>query len=375
MNINRLLRWLDRLCVTETMLKREHRRMQHLKKFSLQEEFSRAFPYQLGGITGPISYLCVQASVLEEKEKQRIVSIATEGASMLGLAYAFHPHKKEYMALLEGLIAKTLIGGDKLESLGSRVAMAFAMAPQASAISPLWFRQILATTEVVLQATNEDYDLPQTCLSIEPLFHQERRLGETLVLGDHPLPIEQHTAVEAVEEILSRHITAASKRLRADQLKELQIELPSFPAIGQLRERIAAMIMQYPAPIVFSQDWKDENRDALSQLSQRIEFIPQSKRWRQHWEHNYASLGKLYRTSVYRERLRWISQRHQFGTIGFMRLESRLGHSLAIEEHRFYYPVSVSLYTTRGGCWKESRTTPKGSFLPKILNQKKSSLL
>ena len=285
---------------------------------------------------------------------------------MLGLAYAFHPNKKAYTALFEGLIAKTLIRGEKLEALGSRVAMAFSMAPQTSATSPLWFRQILATTEVALRAVEEEHALPETSLSIEPLFHQDRKLGETLVLGKHPLPIEQHTAIEAVEEILSRHIKAASKRLRPDQLKELQIETPSSAAMDQLRERIAAMIIQYPDSIDLSQAWKAENRDLLSQISKRITIIPQRKGWMQHWEHNYVSLGQLYRTSVHRERVRWISQQHELGTLGFMKLESRLGHSLSIEEHRFCYPVSVSLYTTRGGCWKENRTEPEGGFLPKI---------
>ena len=365
MNIDRLLRWLEQMHITDAMHQREKRRLAHLSPLTIDEPFPYAFPYQLGGITGLVAYLCVQEGNIRAEEKERILSIATEGASRLGLAYSFHPLKNAYMALFEGLLAKTLMEKENLEGIHQRVAMAFAMSPQVSDPSPFWLRQILATIDVALQAKIEVYALPKASLSIEALYHQDRMLGETLVLGKHPLPIQEHTAIEAVEEILSRHIKAASKRLRPDQVKAIEIELPIGGSGDRLKERIAAMILQYPETCSWSQEWRAEHREELYTIAQRITLVPQPQRWFDHWKKNYSMLGRLYRSASYEERKQWLSN-YQLGSIRCLMLEKQLCTSLVIEEYEFCYPVSVSLYTTRGGCWKESRTEPKGSFYPKI---------
>jgi|GEM_PF-5513527 len=365
MNIERLLRWLDGLEVTPAMRMRERRRIAHLEDFRLDRCFSRSFPYQLGGMTGPLAYVCIRDSNLPAEQEERLLTIATEGASRIGLAYAFHPSKEAYMALFEVFLAKVLVRGDRLEGLGKRVAMMLAMAPQHIAFSPLWFQHILATVEVALVAPPENFSFPSCSLSIEPLYHQDRMCGETLTLGQHPLPIAQHTTIEAMEDILSRHIKASDRRLRPDQIKEIVIDIPYGINDDLLANHIARLAIQFPELSLPSAAWEVENQELIHQLKQKIRWESKPQLWIDHWEKNYAVLGALFRTAPRADRALWL-QRNSIGRLNMLRLERNLRPNLALEEYEFCFPVSVSLYTTRGGCWKSSRIQPKGLFSPAL---------
>ena len=69
-----------------------------------------------------------------------------------------------------------------------------------------------------------------------PLQHAFSGLGkawltETVSFPRWPGPAVWHAALDCVDEILARHIKAADKRLRADQVTRLQVHLPA-PAVA-----------------------------------------------------------------------------------------------------------------------------------------------
>jgi hypothetical protein len=292
------------------------------------------------------------------------LAIATEGASRIGFAYSFHKQAPSFSALCEVLIAKTLIRKEPLSSVCDRVGMLFAMAPQQLCFSPLWFAQIVSTVDVVCTAQTVDVRLPAASLSIEPLYHQDRMLSETMVLGKYALPLPQHTAMEGVEEILIRHIKAASKRLRLDQIAHIDITLPYGTGTEELRTKLSAMILTYPDPIVEDAEYSAEEEKSLHDISKKIRFHSSESAWKEHWRVRYKTLGSLYATATSFERGSWINQHQGVGRASHFLLERVLGSRLSIEEFSFSFPISVELYTTRGGCWKAKRSEPKGVFLP-----------
>ncbi len=69
-------------------------------------------------------------------------------------------------------------------------------------------------------------------------------LSQTLVYKSMPGPIAWQSALQALNEVLARHVKAAGKRLRADQVDRIEISLPG-PALA-LAERAAGRPVSSP---------------------------------------------------------------------------------------------------------------------------------
>ena len=352
MNIRRLFRWLDQLSVDASMERIAMSCREHLQEFSLEYDHKSGFVFVLGGMVGPLAVLRTTQASCSERESNRIVAIAIEGAARVGLAYSFHPQRTVLMSSCEDLIASVLIEGASLEEVSGCVEGFFSCIPKDAEWSSLWFQEIRRAVQQSLSQPKVGRDVPEASLSIEPLYHQDRLLCETLVRTNHPLKLAQQTTANAIVSILSRHIKAAGKRLRSDQIERVEINMLSGLIDSSFREYLASLLVFYPESIPPSSDWSMKQKSEIDTLSQVIQI--NSMDWDQHWLMHYQTLGRIYATATYKERREWILGRGNLGRMRFFMLERALRNHISIEEFACTYPVSIQLYTTRGGCWKET---------------------
>jgi len=210
-------------------------------------------------------------------------------------------------------------------------------------------------------------------------------LSRTLVVPRvcaHPWDL---VAVEAVEEILKRHLKAADKRLRADQVERIQVRLPwlgwgrAHAGGGTLARRIGVLVSFHalgPAELDDSAraeevDWVESTVHVEHDWTASLRVVggmasglsplfggagwstwravrartKQAGGW-PGWD--LDDLGALLRARPDRE---LAGLRGPAGDLGAV----DLGH------FRWCLPVEVKLYTTRGGWWPERRSAPEGT--------------
>lgn len=351
MNIRRLFRWLEQ--VSDASLYDIGRRCkEHLGDFSILDSDRKGLSFVLGGMVGPLACLRVQEADCSSKDADRVVSLAMEGAARVGMGYAFHPRRDILVSLCEDLIACTLLAGKNLEAAAGRMGVLFSCIPKSETFSNEWFLEIRSSVDGVMDSEQRgDSQLSEYSLSIEPLYQQQRFLCETLICAPYALHFEQQTTALALENILSRHIKAAGKRLRADQIETLEIELLSGLMDDSLKEHLATQMVFYPDPIAPKSDWSPKQKSDIEHLMGIIRI--EECDWTQHWSMEYQALGRLYMTATQKERESWVVRRGHLSWLQFMWMERRLRNRISIEEYSFFFPVSLRLHTTRGGCWKE----------------------
>jgi len=351
MNIRRLFRWLEQVS-EDSLYGIAQRCRDHLRDFSLSKNEHNGLSFVLGGMVGPLACLRVKEANCSQEEANRIVALAMEGAARLGMAYSFHPRKENLTSLCEDLISCALLGGKNLEDVAGCMCILFSSIPKAETFSNAWFQEIRnAVDDVIKSGVKENGELSENSLSIEPLYQQQRFLCETLICAPYDLSFTQLTTAFALDSILSRHIKAAGKRLRVDQVKALEIELLSGVMDDSLREHLAAKLLFYPEPILPSSDWSPKRRGEIENLMHIIQI--EERDWDKYWDMEYKALGRLYMTSTKKEREAWIVRSGQLSWLKFMLMERMLINHVSIEEYSFIFPVSLRLHTSRGGCWKE----------------------
>ena len=193
-------------------------------------------------------------------------------------------------------------------------------------------------------------------------------------------------AVEAVDEILRRHVKAADKRLRADQVEkiELRVDLacmlaeeavealgPSAPVGLSLRQRVGVLVVQHSLDAaVLTAAALDEKRAEIEAVASRVVL-------RAGWVQSLAgaaarraSLAGL-RANTPLRGLPSLAKKLEFPLIDQLGeiLEARPDRLLkellvpgqgSPEKFRWEEPVEVKLYTNRGGWWPERRAVPRG---------------
>jgi len=269
------------------------------------------------------------------------------------LAYHGIDHQSSWVGLFEGLIIQQLIAQRPLVALMDKIPMIFALAPQQSVSSPLWQAHIIQTAQFIFAQPAESYPLHATRFSIESLYHQEDWLNGTMVLAKHPVSLEGQTAVQALEDILERHIKAADKRLRPDQLEKIFIFAPTNIHIQKLRRYLAELVVRYPNMN------QDISLDLLHQTEKKILIIEESQRWKSYFQRFSQTFGEVCRTAQPQEYRTWVEKKTESWLRSFL-FSSFSNRQNRIREFSFLFPVSVELYTTRGGCWKSSQEIAKG---------------
>ncbi len=207
--------------------------------------------------------------------------------------------------------------------------------------------------------------------------------------------------VQAVWEILRRHVKAADKRLRVDQWDrvELGVDAVAFgleqvarahpgvrpgPLPYAIARSIGALGVAYElGPSQLDAGWLATNEEAIAGLASRVELFHD---WRatQSWVEHLLDVGEPLFAGVRPSELRRAGRdllaandaalgtpnAHEIFEVLKRRPDrvlSRVGRGsgdladMDVEALRFRHPVEVKLYTTRGGWWPERRDTAEGA--------------
>jgi len=205
------------------------------------------------------------------------------------------------------------------------------------------------------------------------------------------------TAVDSVAEILARHVKAADKRLRVDQVERIEVYGPgvlaSMAASGPLLpsalpwalpELLGLLVARHDLSAAdLSPDVLRAQADGIRRVADRVEVFVQPSRTAEALTAQLDVLGPLLAELGWRDarrELRHLSgSADRFGGQGRggegLRAVLRLVRSAAglraltagqlqdvdVASWQLHLPVEVQLYTTRGGRWPERRLLPDGS--------------
>lgn len=226
-----------------------------------------------------------------------------------------------------------------------------------------------------------------------------RWLTRTLTIKPFAAMAWAQVPLQAVAEILARHVKAAEKRLRLDQVERVELRVglmpwamdaaadpldPLSPAglTWSLKRGVAALIARHDlrpgdlAPAALA----DKRQDLLD-VAARVEVVHDWSLTLQTLQRLTGSLGPLLgdvpltRVHGVRNRLKeaggWPAWRRQ-DLLPFVKarpdkvlryLRSPPGDlgAVDLDAFRWHLPVEVKLYTSRGGWWPERRALPKGT--------------
>ena len=224
-------------------------------------------------------------------------------------------------------------------------------------------------------------------------------LTETLAFGLSPVHPFNAPAVQAVDEILNRHIRAADKRLRVDQFDKVEIDCsaPTF-ALANMRARhpgqdpasipscvktaIGVLVGEHElGPAQLEQSYLDQHRDNIAKVAAKVEVRHDWNRTLDLLEHGVEALAPLF-AGVTSKELRTLGMRAS-GVYGGLpigasdvltlvrrrpgRLQERIKYTTGnladadLDQWQYRYTCEVKLYTTRGGSWPERRVVAWGS--------------
>jgi 2-methylcitrate dehydratase PrpD len=207
--------------------------------------------------------------------------------------------------------------------------------------------------------------------------------------------------VQAVREILRRHVKAAEKRLRIDQWDRVEL---AVDGVAHALDQVAARrpgVAPGPLPYAIARtigalavhsefgpgqldaDWLEANAEAISGIAQKVEVFHD---WRatEAWVEHLLDTAEPLFSGVRPSELLSASKRiladngaalgspnaHELFEVLKRRPDrilSRVGRGsgdlgdMDVAAYRSHHPVEVKLFTTRGGWWPERRDTAEGA--------------
>lgn len=216
-------------------------------------------------------------------------------------------------------------------------------------------------------------------------------LLRTLVVSPTPGALAAQVGVQAVAEILTRHVKAADKRLRADQVEKIELSVP-FPAwaaaeaaaaltgpgsLGTSLPRLLGLLVAHHELTPALLEGEDSSR------AEDAAWVASTVVVRHDWPQSFAMVRALAEAApetfgglgagdyrAIRAQLkaaggwpRWTPA--EVPTALQARpdrvLRAVMGRGAAAEPFRWHLPVRVRLYTNRGGWWPERRGLPRGT--------------
>lgn len=221
-------------------------------------------------------------------------------------------------------------------------------------------------------------------------------LTDTLSFKHTPGPLAAQVSVQAVHEILRRHIKAADKRLRVDQIERIEIHTGALGAalgrsqpqrtpagvVRSARDLIGALAVAYElGPDQLEAGW-------LQQKAEPIQFVAERISIKHDEERTVGLIAQLTEVALPLfaglgwRRLGQVAAQAgaawglpSWGTSGLLavlrarpdQLRAKLRKSSTdlgdarLDEFQFHFDTQVRLFTTRGGSWPERRAVPEGS--------------
>lgn len=185
---------------------------------------------------------------------------------------------------------------------------------------------------------------------------------------DAPVSFEWLTVVQSVEEILRRHLKAASKRLRIQQIEQIRLLVPHCFTDSETDFR--AWIAKY----VLTHEWSSEHLDSnwnaehaplIQELVHSIEIEYAPHLTEQLYGQMLTELPDFF-VGVTVEQMAQVSNLpiHWISLRSYKALRKAIqgcayasGHptQAQLDAFQLHFPVEVRLMTTRGGTWPERR--------------------
>lgn len=218
-------------------------------------------------------------------------------------------------------------------------------------------------------------------------------LTDTITTRIHASAPSGQTAVEAVHEILKRHVKAADKRLRVDQVERIVIRVPAAAAGLGVRGALEPASVPWSVPnllgVLVAQhalgaadlapDVLARRSEAIAHVADRVEWVVDRGLSARSLSSQLAVLGPLAGDFDWKDARKVLSRtlagKRKAGRPDRKRLKvwaelvqrmwaqrGRSGDLAAIDmsSWQLHIPVEVELYTTRGGRWPERRSLPEG---------------
>ena len=181
-------------------------------------------------------------------------------------------------------------------------------------------------------------------------------------------PLEWLTAIQSVEEILQRHLKAASKRLRYQQVDRIVLTVPHVFANGDagVREWIAKYILTHEWSTQHGDlDWNTEMVTAIRMLVSKIDVVYAPSLTEKLFAQLLVELPDLFvgvsleqLASVTNLPIQWNSFRSHTSirqAVKGCAYTSGNPTQAQLNAFQMQVPVEVRLMTTRGGTWPERR--------------------
>ena len=218
--------------------------------------------------------------------------------------------------------------------------------------------------------------LPSVWVNVDLLNNVRHSMGEvwfweTVQVMDVVGPRLALTAIQSVQEILQRHIKAAAKRLRWQQVDQIIIEGPAalLNHQSEVRYLIAAYVIHHDwSKEIYETVWVREHIEALRAVMGRIEFRRSCEMTSQRWTALLGNFPNLF-TGITPSQMtqatglafsKWPFQSSVERELhSAIRTASSMGPLFAPSVFKNFdesIPVHVRLMTTRGGAWPERRT-------------------
>lgn len=185
-------------------------------------------------------------------------------------------------------------------------------------------------------------------------------------------PVEL-VAMQSVVEILSRHIKAAGKRLRADQITNISIELPSFLQSSSMDNTAHKMLTHWISRYIQTHDWKEcrvsavdlDTKQLMQQTEQKIQIQYSTDATKEYLLHMIGQLQGVFagvsameiaqmgRLSIHSVQQYWNNPLRKI--VEQLRYASNQIAQSQMDKFQYTIPTKVIVYTNRGGKWPENR--------------------
>lgn len=301
--------------------------------------------------------------------------LAVEASARLGASMMLHtPIKGQVSASVTlYVVYESLIRNEGASVLEAHWSQALATAPFLDIQHP----EVAANTlYAYVQHCIRYTGLPIVWESIDVLSNVRHSMGavwfwDTVQVSDAVGPRLALTAMQSIQEILQRHIKAASKRLRWQQVDQIIIEGPAalLSHQSELRYLIAAYVVHHEwSDEMYDSAWIQENIEALRAVMGRVTFRKSCEMTSQRWTNLLKDMPNLF-TGITQSQMtqatglefsRWplqsVAERELHLAIREASSKGPLFAPSVFSKFQESLPVHVRLMTTRGGAWPERRT-------------------
>jgi hypothetical protein len=368
-------------------------------------------PIQIGGSAGlaSVTQAWDEASGRTIGDLLHITRLSCELASRVGASMLLQDrlHRQAMMVLTEATTASALLRGCTTEQLAASLSLAWSNpvrpTPGTLGGGGRFYRTLIQVGQSAAAEAMAGKPGPKDILGIsDGPFTQKTLLrgafglpsdawlSSALLLSDIPGPAVFHPAIQALGEILDRHVKAADKRLRWDQVKSIEVTIPAVD--GWLLGRSASPDSVHNSlPWLLSilvvghslgqaertPAWISKNLDKIHHVLSRLQIRQEPRSNIEGWVKTIRTLPWLFCGIGPAEILSAIPAclQRRFVIRNRMSISQALSAStraLYLDDFQFCFPSEVLLFTTRGGRWPERRVFPnygintssKGSLYP-----------